>query len=237
MKTDTIFMNSENNKTLKPHLLTLNLTNKLDLRLGEKVIALSNLSIYYTWKNIKSSYNNNKFKISASTWNEEFKLPDGSYSVSDIQDYFEYILKKHGEDIDKPSVQIYVNKNENRVRFNIKNGYSLELLTPETMKLLGNTKNKLTKDKNDENVPHLEIKEVVLAHCNIVNNDYQQDSRVLYTFVPNKPFGGLLEISPTNHIFIKTFNSEYGEIKVWFIDQNKQALEIEDRINLTMVIK
>ena len=230
-------MNSENNKTLKPHLLTLNLTNKLDLRLGEKVIALSNLSIYYTWKNIKSSYNNNKFKISASTWNEEFKLPDGSYSVSDIQDYFEYILKKHGEDIDKPSVQIYVNKNENRVRFNIKNGYSLKLLTPETMKLLGNTKNKLTKDKNDENVPHLEIKEVVLAHCNIVNNDYQQDSRVLYTFVPNKPFGGLLEISPTNHIFIKTFNSEYGEIKVWFIDQNKQALEIEDRINLTMVIK
>ena len=83
-------MNSENNKTLKPHLLTLNLSNKLDLRLGEKVIALSNLSIYYTWKNIKSSYNNNKFKISASTWNEEFTLPDGSYFVSDIQDYFEY---------------------------------------------------------------------------------------------------------------------------------------------------
>ena len=230
-------MNSENNKTLKSHLLTLNLTNKLDLRLGEKVIALSNLSIYYTLRNIKSSCNNNKFEISAQTWNDKFELPDGSYSISDIQDYFKYISKKHGEDIDKPSVQIYVNKNENRVRFNIKNGYSLELLTPETMKLLGNTKNKLTKDKNDENVPHLEIKEVVLAHCNIVNNDYQQDSRVLYTFVPNKPFGGLLEISPTNHIFIKTFNSEYGEIKVWFIDQNKQALEIEDRINLTMVIK
>ena len=230
-------MNSENNKTLKSHLLTLNLTNKLDLRLGEKVIALSNLSIYYTLRNIKSSCNNNKFEISAQTWNDKFELPDGSYSISDIQDYFKYISKKHGEDIDKPSVQIYVNKNENRVRFNIKNGYSLELLTPETMKLLGNTKNKLTKDKNDENVPHLEIKEVVLAHCNIVNNDYQQDSRVLYTFAPNKPFGGLLEISPTNHIFIKTFNSEYGEIKVWFIDQNKQALEIEDRINLTMVIK
>ena len=230
-------MNSENNKTLKPHLLTLNLTNKLDLRLGEKVIALSNLSIYYTLRNIKSSCNNNKFEISAQTWNHKFELPDGSYSISDIQDYFKYISKKHGEDIDKPSVQIYVNKNENRVRFNIKNGYSLELLTPETMKLLGNTKNKLTKDKNDENVPHLEIKEVVLAHCNIVNNDYQQDSRVLYTFVPNKPFGGLLEISPTNHIFLKTFNSEYDEIIVWFTNQNSQALEIEDRINLTMVIK
>ena len=230
-------MNSENSKTSNQHVLKLKLTSKLDLGIGEKVIALSNLSIYYTWKNVKSSYNNNKFKISASTWNEEFKLPDGSYSVSDIQDYFEYILKKHGEDIDKPSVQIYVNKIENRVTFKIKNGYSLELLTPETMKLLGSTKNKITKDKNGENVSHLEITEVVLVHCNIVNNDYQQDSRVLYTFVPNKPFGSLLEISPTNHIFLKTFNSEYDEIKVWFTDQNSQPLEIEDRINLTMVIK
>ena len=194
-------------------------------------------SIYYTWKNIKNSYNNNKFKISAPTWNDEFELPDGSYSVSDIQDYFEYILKKHGEDIDKPSVQIYVNKIENRVTFKIKDGYSLELLTPETMKLLGSTENKITKDKNGENVPHLEITEVVLVHCNIVNNDYQQDSRVLYTFVPNKPFGSLLEISPTNHIFLKTFNLEYDEIIVWFTDQNSQPLEIEDQINLTMVIK
>ena len=97
---DTIFMNSENSKSSKKHVLKFKLTSKLDLRLGEKVIALSNLSIYYTWKNIKSSYNNNKFKISASTWNEEFTLPDGSYSVSDIQDYFEYIMKKHGENTD-----------------------------------------------------------------------------------------------------------------------------------------
>ena len=104
------------------------------------------------------------------------------------------------------------------------------------MKLLGSTENKITKGKNGENVPHLEIAEV-LVHCDIVNNDYQQESRVLYTFVPNKPFGSLLEISPTNHIFLKTFNSEYDEIKVWFTDQNSQPLEIEDRINLTMVIK
>ena len=137
---DTIFMNSERSKTSKPHVLTLKRTDKLDLRRGEKIIALSNLGIYYTWKNIKSSYNNNEFKISAPTWNDKFELPDGSYSVSDIQDYFEYILKKHGEDIDKPSVQIYVNKIENRVTFKIKNGYSLELLTPETMKLLESTK-------------------------------------------------------------------------------------------------
>ena len=131
--------------------------------MGKKAIALSNLSIYYTWKNIKSSYNNNKFKISAPTWNDEFELPDGSYSVSDIQDYFEYILKKHEEDIDKPSVQIYINKIENRVTFKIKNGYSLKLLTLKTMKLLESTENKITKHKNFEYVPHIEIAEVVLV--------------------------------------------------------------------------
>ena len=185
----------------------------------------------------KKLISNNKFKISVPTWNDKFELPDGSYSVSNIQDYFEYILKKHGEDIDKPSVQIYVNKIENRVTFKIKNGYSLELLTPETMKLLGSTENKITKDKNGENVPHLEITEVVLVHCNIVNNDYQQDSRVLHTFVPNKPFGSLLEIYPANQIFLEIFNSEFQTIEVWFIDQNGQTLEIKDRINFTLVIK
>ena len=105
------------------------------------------------------------------------------------------------------------------------------------MKLLGSTENKITKSKNSENVPHLEITEVVLIHCNIVNNDYQQDSRVLYTFVPNKPFGSLLEISPKDQIFLKTFNSEYSEIKVWFTGQNSQPLEIEGRINLILIIK
>ena len=111
-----------------------------------------------------------------------FELPDGSYSVSDIQDCFEYILEKYGQDIDEPSVQIYVNTIENRITFKIKNGYSLELLRPETMKLLGSTKNKITEDKNGENVPHLEITEAVLVHCNIVNNDYQQDSRIFVHF-------------------------------------------------------
>ena len=195
-------MNSENSKASKPHILKLKLTDKLDLQIDEKVIALPNLSIYYTWKKIKSSYNNNKFKISAPTWNEEFTLPDGSYSVSDIQDYFEYILKKHGgkinndkdNDKNKPSVKIYINKVEKRITFEIKNGYNLELLTKGTMKLLGGTENKITKDKNGENVPHLEITEVVLVQCNMVNNDYQQDSRALHTFVPDKYFGSLLVI-------------------------------------------
>ena len=106
-----------------------------------------------------------------------------------------------------------------------------------TMKLLGSTKNKIAKGENGENVPHFEITEVVLVHCNMVNNAYQQDSRVLYTSVPNKSFGSLLDISPSNHIFLKTFNSEYDEIIVWLADRNSKPLEIEDGINLTMVIK
>ena len=123
-----------------------------------------------------------------------------------------------------------MNKIENRITFRIKDEYSLELLTKETMKLLGSPENKITKDKNGEYVPHLEITEVVLVHCNMVNNDHQQDSRVLCTFVPNKSFGSLLDISPSNHIFLKTINSEYDEIIVWFTDQNSKPLEIEDKI-------
>ena len=204
---ETIFMNSENSKTPEYHVLTLKLADKLYLRGRRKTVAFSNLSIYYTWKNIKRSYNNNKFKISAPTWSEEFELPDGSYSVSDIQDYFEYVLKKHSESVDNPSIRIYVNKIENRIMFKIKSGYYLELLT--SMKFLGSTVIKITKDKNDENVPHLEVVELVLVHCKLVNNDYQHDSRILYTFVPNKTFGSLLEISPTNDVFLKTFNFEF----------------------------
>ena len=105
------------------------------------------------------------------------------------------------------------------------------------MKLLGHTKDKITKDKIGENILHLKITEGVLVHCNIVNNDYQQDWKVLYTFVPNKPFDSLLEISPTNHIFWKIFNTEFNHVEVWFIVQNSQPLEIEHRINLTLVIK
>ena len=230
-------MNSENSRTSEHSVLLLKLTDKLDLRRGQKTVALSNLSIYYTWKNIKSSCNSNKFKISPPTWSEEFELPDESYSVSDIQDYFEYILKKHSESVDNPSIRIYVNKIQNRIPFKIKNGYYLELLTPGTMKLLGSTESKVTKDKKGENVPHLEVVELVLVHCNIVDNDYQQNSRILFTFVPNKAFGSLLEISPKSHVFLKTFNYEFQEIKIWFMDQTSKPLELEDRINVTLIIK
>ena len=119
---------------------------------------------------------------------------------------------------------IYVNKIENRITFKIKTGYYLELLTPETMKLLGSTKSKITKDENRGNVPHLEIAEVVLIHCNIVTNDYQQDSEVLYTVVLDKSFSQLLDISPNNSIFLETFNSECSYTEVWFTNQNSKPL-------------
>ena len=132
-------MNTENSKTNEPHRFRLSLADKLNLKNPNKNIALGNLSIYYTWKNIKSAYNN-KFKISAPTRNDAFDLPDGSYSIADIQDYFEFIIRKHETLTENPPVQVFPNKIKNRIAFKIKTGYKLELFTPETMKLLGSTK-------------------------------------------------------------------------------------------------
>ena len=199
-------------------------------------MALANLSIYYTWKNIKTEYNNNKFKISAPTWNETFDLPDGSYSIDDIQDYFEFIMKKHVILTDNPSIKIYSNKIKNRIVFKIKNGYKLELLTPETMKLLGSTKKVADKDKNGENVPKLEMVETVLVNCNLVKNDYQNTSKVLFTFVLNKKFGQLMNISPHAFTMMNTVNTEFSYVEVCFTDQSSQALEIENNVNLTLII-
>ena len=228
-------MNTENSKTNAPHRFTLSLADKINLKNPNKNIALGNLSIYYTWKNIKSAYNN-KFKISAPTWNDNFELPDGSYSIADIQDYFELIIKKHETLTENPPIQIYPNKIKNRNVFKIKAGYKLELLTPKTMKLLGSTKKDADSDKNSENVPKLESVEVVLVHCNLVNNNYQQASKVLFTFVPNKQFGQLINISPHSLTMLGTTNTEFSFIEVWFTDQNSEPLEIEDNVNLTLII-
>ena len=144
---ETIFMNTEGSKTNEPHRFRLDLTDKPNLKNPNKNMALANLSIYYTWKNIKTEYNNNKFKISAPSWNETSDIPDGSYSITDIQDYFEFIIKKHVTLTENPSVKIYANKIKNRIVLKIKNGYKLGLLTPETMKLLGSTKKVVEKIK------------------------------------------------------------------------------------------
>ena len=229
-------MKTENSKTNEPHRFRLDLTDKLNLKNLNKKMALPNLSIYYTWKNIKSEYNNNKFKISPPTWNDAFDLPDGSYSIADIQDYFEFIIKKYETLTENPSIQIYPNKITNWIVFKIKTGYKLELLSPETMKLLGSTKKVVDKDKNGENVPKLEIVEVILVHCNLVKNDYQHTSKVLFTFVPNKKFGQLISISSHAFTMMNTVNSEFSSVDVWFTDQNSKALEIEYDVNLTLII-
>ena len=207
----------------------MDLTDKIDLKDSKKNMVLSNLSIYYTWKNIQSECNNNKFKISAPAWNDTFDLPDGSYSIEDIQDYFEFIINKHETLIENPPVQ-------NRIVFSIKMGYKLELLTPETMKLLESGKKDVDKYKDGENVPKLESVEVVLVHCNLVKNDYQHTSKVLFTFVPNKHFRQLINISPDSLTMMNTINTKFSFVEVWFTDQVSKSLEIEDSVNMTIII-
>ena len=200
-------MKTLNSKTNEANRFIYQFTEKLNVKNTNKNMALANLSIYYKWKNIKPVCNNNKFKISAPTWNDEFHLPDGSYSVSDIEDYFEYIIKKHETIADNPPVQIYVNKIKNRIVFKIKTGYKLELLSEETMQLLGSSKHVIGKNKNGELIPRLETVEVVLVHCNLVNKNYQQASKVLFTFVPNKQFGQLIAITPHSLTMLKTMQN------------------------------
>ena len=147
---ETIFVNTLNSKANESNRFVYQFTDRLNLKYPNKNIAIANLSIFYTWKNIKSEYNNNKFKIIAPTWNDEFNLSNGSYSVSDIQDYFEYIIKKHETIADNLSGKIHVNKIKNRIVFKIKTGYKLELLTEETMQLLGSSKQVIDKNKDGE---------------------------------------------------------------------------------------
>ena len=158
---ETIFINTSNSATNKSNEFLYKFIDKLDLKNPKKTMALANLSMYYTWKNIKSSYNNNKFKILASTWNETIDLPDGSYPIEAIQDYFNYIIKKHETVEDTAQVLIFVDRIKNRIVFKIKSGYKLELLSKETMKLLGSTTSEISTDKNGENVPKLEIVDLI----------------------------------------------------------------------------
>ena len=153
----------------------------------------------------------------------------------DIQGYFELIIKNHKTLTENQPVQIYPHKIKNRIVFKIKTGYKLELLTLETIKLLGSAKKDVDKDKDRENVPKLESFEVVLVHCSLVKNDYQHTSKV--TFVPNKQFGQLINISPHSLTMMNTVNTEFSSVEVWFMDQVSKALEVEDNVNLTVIIR
>ena len=158
----------------------------------------------------------------------------GSYSVSDIQYYFEYIIKKCETIADNAPVQIYVNKIKNKIAFKIKTGHKLELLTEEAMQLLGSSNKDIDKNKDGEIVPRLETVEVVLVHCSLVKNNYQQKSKVLFTFVPNKQFGQLITITPYSLTMLKATNAEFSFTEIWFTDQNNRPLEIEDNVNITL---
>ena len=175
---ETMFMNMENSKTNEPHKFLLNLSQRLDLRSLDKHVALQNLSIYYTWKNIRKQYKNNKLKIIAPTWNDKFKLPDGSYSVSHIQDYIKYIIKNQEKLTTIPPNHVYINRINNRLVFKIKHEHNLELQTPEIMKLFGSTKKLIDKTKDGESGRILEVVEEVFVQSNLVDNRYQQKFEV-----------------------------------------------------------
>ena len=230
-----IFINTKNSKTSDSNRFRLYFTVKLDLR-RNKTIPLAYLSIYYTWQNIKEEYKNNKFKISAPTWNETFDLPNGSYTIADIQDYFLEIIKKHEPTIKsngESPVLIYPNETENRIVFKIKTGYKLELLTKETMKLLGDGPI-IDSNKNGKDMPELDQADSVLLHCNIVQNDYLQKSKLLYEFVPDKTFGKLISVQPT--VLIQSlFIFDY--IEIWFTDQDNKPLQIQDKVSVVLVIQ
>ena len=189
-------------------------------------MVLANLSIYYTWKNIKSEYSNNKSKISAPRWSDTIGLPDGSYSIAGITGLL-WIYHRKTQNFDRESTSSNLSK---------KTGYKLELLTPEIIRFIGSTKKDVDKDKNDENVPKLESFEVVLVHCNLVKNDYQHRSKVLFIYFPNKQFGQLINISPHSLTMMNTVNTKFSFAEIWCTDQARKALEIEDNVNLTLII-
>ena len=229
-------MNTANSKTKHSNKFVSNFTDKLNLKNPNKNIALANLSIYYTWENVKSDYNNNKLKILPSTWNDTFDVPGGSYSIGALQNYFEYIIKKHETIAEVSPVLTYVNEINNRIVFKINSGYKLELLSKETMRLLGSSTDTIDGDKNSELVPKLESVDLVLVHCNLVNYSYQQASKVLFTFVPNKKYGQLITVSPETLIMLKTVNTKYSFIEIWFTDQDNRPLEIEDSVNISLIV-
>ena len=211
----TIFLNFQDNKTSDLHRLLLNFSDKIDLKRTDKYVILSNLSMYYTRKNIKCRTKTIRLK---------YQLQSGMKNLNFLTDQIPYEIfkiilsissKQHETLTYHPPGGIYVNKIENSTSFKIQTGYYQEPLTTETIKLLGSTKSEITKDGIGENVLHLEITEVVLFYCNIVNNDYQDYSRVLYTFFPNKSFDQRLDISPKSFIFLNTLNLGFSYIKVW----------------------
>ena len=166
-----------------------------------------------------------------------FDVPDGSYSIAALQNYFEYIIKKHETIADVSPVLIYVNEINSRIVFKTKSGYKLELLSKETMRLLGSSADTIDGDENSELDPKFESVNLVLVHCNLVNNSYQQPFKVLFTFVPNKKYSQLITVSPNSLIMLKTIYTEFSFTEIWFTDQDNRPLEMEDSVNISLEIE
>ena len=213
---DTTFMNMENSKKNGTHKFVLNFSQSLNLRSPNEHVAPKSWSIYYTWKIYDNSAETINSKIIAPAWNDELGLPDGSYSVSDIHDYVEHNIKKHETLPTNPPFRIYINRINKRLLVKIKDGYKVELQTPETMKLFGSTKKIIDKTKNGENVPSLEVVEVVFVQWNLVDKQYQQKSEALCTFASNKSNTDLLNVEPSNLMLLETYNIEFDEIIITF---------------------
>ena len=199
-------MNTENSKTSESHQFKKDLTDKLNAKDPKK--------------NIKSKYNNNKLKILAPTWDDTYLM---NLILLQIFKITSNLSSKNMTQ--NPPVQIYPNIIKNRIIFKIKTGYKLELSTPEMMKLLGSTKKAVDKDKNRENVRKLESAETILVYCNLIESDYQHISKVLFTFVPDKEFRQLINISPHSLIMVNTVNTEFSSVDVWFTDQASKSTE------------
>ena len=213
-----IFMSTENSKTSDSNRFKLYFTDKIDLR-GNKKIALSDLSIHYTLYNIKEAYNNNKLRLFGRNWSEDVTIPDGSYEISQIQNYFlDEVIKKHESNVksnEQSPILIYANRILNRVTFRIKTGYKLELLTNETMRLLGDGPI-IDTTKNGENIPRLKSVRNFLVFCNLVQNAYLQDNKLLFSFVPNSRFGSLLSITPQVLKYCEIVDSIFDYIEISF---------------------
>ena len=225
---ETIFLSTQNNITNEQHKFVSIFLQRSDLTGSYECIVLQNLYIYYSWKNKRQHGKSNQLKITAPTWNDVSELPGSPYLVSDVQYYIENIIKKHEEISANPLIHIYMNRITNRLVFKIKYGYKPELQT-----LFGSTKKITDKTKNGENVPSLEVIEVILVQCNLGDNQYQQKLEVLYSFTPNKSYDYLLNVEPSNLLFLKTYNTEPDEIIMTFTDPNGRPLEIEHKVNLT----
>ena len=233
---NSIFLRTENSITNQSNVFRLNFRNKINLH--NKLIALTSMTCYYTWKNITRKLNNGHYIIDVLKPRKRVSvdIPDGSYTVESLSAYFQYILEKN--DLIKDAIVLIPNRTLNRITIKIKENYALELLTPETRKFIGTPHSRFhTGEYTATEIPQVEYVENVLVHCNLVYNNYQLDSELLYSFTPDASPGSLLHIHPNEFIFCNCKDSQFSYIEIKLTDQNENPIEIEDNVTFTLVIK